>query len=147
MSEATLPEPWRSLATEWVPRLLACWSVDGLEVGGGNLRLLGMPDVPKVVDGTLIISVGPVCYRTSNRDVIAYCRGDAVRVGEQAVSFPRPWPRIEGIPDGLRITWPEPGVVHGLLARAVGVAIREVRLYARSAVVILDNYPDKTLRW
>ncbi len=147
MSETVLPEPWCSLALEWVPRLLACWSVEGLETPAGNVRLLGPPDGISLINGAVCVSLGPIIFQTRHPLAVAYMNGEAVRLGGQAFSFPEPVPNVAGIPDGLQITWPTPGVVHGLLARAVGVRVLGVRLYARSAVVSLGNYVDKIIRW
>lgn len=147
MSDTVLQEPWRSLALEWVPRLLACWSVEGLETPAGNVRLLGPPDGISLINGAVCVSFGPVVFQTRHPLAVAYMNGEAVRLGGQTVSFPEPVPNVAGIPDGLQITWPTPGVVHGLLARAAGVRLLGARVYSRSAIISLQNSPDRVLRW
>ena len=153
MTATPLPEPWSSLAREWAPRLIAAWSLDGLSLPGGlglpggTLRLMGLPPRPHVADGTAYFALGPLVLTTTHPATLDFLAGDPVDLGTASVSFPDPWPDVSGIPGGLRLAWRTPGLVHGLLARTLGVRLAEIRLYPRSALLILENCPDKTLTW
>lgn len=145
--QQTLPEPWGSLAREWVPRLLAAFSAEGWEHPTGGVRLLGLPPAPDVIDGVAYIHVGCITYSCHHPVVTAYLTGQRTTIGGHDVSWQEPWPEIMGIPGGLRIAWKTPGRVHGLLARIAGVTIIEVRLYPTSAMIIMSGIEDKVLRW
>ena len=157
MNATSLSEPWKSLASAWVPRLLAAWSLDGFSIGppaGENsntpethVRLMGLPPRPQVADGTAYVALGPLVLATRHPLLLAFLAGEPVDLGEARVSFPDPWPDVSGIPGGLRVVWRTPALVHGFLARAIGVRLSELRLYPRSALLVLENAPDKTLTW
>lgn len=157
MNSTPLSEPWKSLALAWVPRLLAAWSADGWPVGSPagetahavetHVRLMGLPAKPQVAEGVAYVALGPLVVATRHPVLLAFLAGEPVDLGEARVSFPDPWPEVSGIPGGLRVVWRTPALVHGFLARAIGVRLAEVRLYPRSAVLVLENAPDKTLTW
>lgn len=145
MTELSLPEPWRSLVREWVPRLLAAWQADGADVPGGTVRWMAMPRPPDLLDGAAYFHFGPVVYACRCGPLVDFLSGRPVAFGGYSVTFPEPWPEVSGIPGGLLIRWKTPGVVHGLLARMAGVTVQGVRVYPTSLVVVLSGIGDRVL--
>ncbi len=145
MTELSLPEPWRSLVREWVPRLLAAWQAEGAEVPGGTVRWMAMPRPPDLLDGAAYFHFGPVVYA---------CRcGSAVGLSERAArGGGRPQRLVpRSVARGLRDSRRRADSLENAGRRAWSLGPNGggyragVRMYPTSLVVVMTGVGDRAL--